>query len=175
MQRILLATALVLGSAQAKIFVFKADGCNTNFNDDANWLNLDGAEGAEVVTPSSFNGEAPEEVTFGDGADNFESIDVKISAGEYELGGLVLQDDMVLSLDEDGVVITFSEEAVGPAAQFVAGQTTEKGACSLGCHNNYLEYTGRDTDRAAVDYADREDLLDVSFCFLLFFKKYRGG
>ena len=163
MQRILLATAaLVLGTAQAKVYVFKADGCNTNFNDDANWLNLDATDdNATLVTPSNFDGEAPEEVTFGDGADGFESVDVKISAGEYELGGLVLQDDMVLSLDEDGVVITFSEDAVGPAAQFVAGQTTEKGACSLGCHSNYYEYVGRDKERAAVDY-DRRDDLSVS-------------
>jgi hypothetical protein len=167
--RVLLATAvaaLAASTAQAKVFVFKADACNTNFNDDANWLNLDATDdGATLVTPLGSGDAAPEEVTFGDGADHFESVDVKVSAGDYELGGLVLQDDMVLSLDEDGVVITFSEDAVGPAAQFVAGQTTEKGACSLGCHSNFYEYLGRDKERAAIDY-DRKDSKGISDDFV---------
>jgi hypothetical protein len=122
-------------------------------------VNPDAAEDGSITIPSTG---APEEVSFGDGAGNFESIDVKVPAGEYELGGLILQDNMVLSLDEDGVVLTFSEEAVGPSAQFIAGQTTEKGACSLGCHNNFYQYVGRDAEDAALNF-DADDLDTESY------------
>ena len=60
--------------------MFKADGCNTNFNDDANGRNLDGAAGTEVVTLTSFNGEARKEAT----------LHVTDGASEYERTATVL-------------------------------------------------------------------------------------
>ena len=47
---IVLLAALACG-ASAKIFVFKADQCNTNFNTDANFLD---AAGASTTAPVSF-------------------------------------------------------------------------------------------------------------------------
>jgi hypothetical protein len=91
------------------------------------------------------------------------SIDVKVAAGNYELGALYLQDDMVLSLDSDNVIITFSEDAAGPSASFTAGQTTEKSECSLGCHTNYWEYVGQGAEDGAiqVDLSDAENNDDL--------------
>ena len=46
--------------------------------------------------------------------------------------------------------MTFPENTeFGEPARFVAGQSTMKGECSLGCHSNFYEYLGRDEEEAS--------------------------
>ena len=45
--------------------------------------------------------------------------------------------------------------------RFIAGQTTEKGECSVGCHDNFYVFKGSKEDATSVDMkaaADNEDL-----------------
>ena len=88
----------------------------------------------------------PKEISFGDIEGKFESVDVRIPAGDYKMGTIVLQDNMILSLDKDGVSMTISGDADGPKARFTAGQSTEKGACSVGCNNNFWTFGGKKKD-----------------------------
>lgn len=73
---------------------------------------------------------------------SFYSVDAYVPGGEYDFGAqIVFEEDVVISLDEDGVMITFSENNLGPSAKFVAGQTTWKQECSMGCqvrHNRRI-------------------------------------
>jgi len=145
MMKLVLLSACV-AAASAKIFVFKADQCNTNFDDPTNWQNMD-----DKVSVSNPMSTIPSEISFGDASGKFESVDVRIPAGDYKMGTIVLQDNMVLSLDKDGVSMTISGDADGPKARFIAGQSTEKGECSVGCNKNFYVYDGKKKDAVAVD------------------------
>ena len=53
------------------------------------------------------------------------------------------QDDMSITFDDNEVNFVLDEDATGPSTAFIAGQTTEKGECSLGCHDNFYQFNGR--------------------------------
>lgn len=64
---------------------------------------------------------------------------------------------MTITFDavDNEVTFVLDSDATGPSAAFTAGQTTEKGECSLGCHDNFYAYTGRKVESALdVDITD---------------------
>ena len=70
-------------------------------------------------------------------------------SGTYSLGKMKLQKNMKIMFDVEGVRLGFDSSANGADASFTAGQDTKNPACSLGCHKNFFEYLGRNTEEAA--------------------------
>ena len=108
--------------------------CSTNFNADANFVVFDKVEADKSTGSTAPMAEKADEVTpraveFGDGADGFHSVDVYVPVGSYEFGKLVLEDDLVLTFDEDDVTLVLNEEATGPVTTFVAGPSNALFRC----------------------------------------------
>lgn len=73
-----------------------------------------------------------------DGSAN--EVDVLVKEGSYHFHSMVFPDNIMLTLDGDGVewVLTDESEVAGPTAFFIAGQS-DTDACDLGCSENWLE------------------------------------
>jgi hypothetical protein len=133
-----LACGTCLLSASAKIFVFKADKCNTNFNTAENF--------DTAAAPMSGAKAVPKSVEFG-----AKGVDVYVPEGEYEFGGLAFDDDMEFTFTDASATLYLNEAAAGPVATFVAGQTNDKAACSIGCHTNFYQFNGNVDAAVAAD------------------------
>lgn len=67
-----------------------------------------------------------------------------VAQGTYAMGSLMLQDNMVITLESDGVVLEFAgDEATGSPAFFVAGQE-QKPECDFNCAQNW--FVAKNTD-----------------------------
>merc|ERR1719199_683094 len=141
------AILALAGLSQAKVFLFNAEKCNTNFDNEANWNNPD--LGSDESTDTPMSAAKPSSVEFSAPSGNHKPVSVRVNQGEYAVGKIILQPNMRIQLEVEGVRLGFDSNANGAKAQFTAGQDTKNPACSLGCHNNFYEYLGRDMDEAA--------------------------
>ena len=96
----------------------------------------------------------PPAVEFAGADGSFSPVDVYVPEGSYAFGGLEFGDDMEMSFGEGEVTFDLDDDAGGAVKTFVAGQTTDKGECSVGCHDNFYTFDGRDVEEAVeVDVA----------------------
>jgi len=144
------AVLALAGLSQAKVFLFNAEKCNTNFDNMDNWNNPN--PGSTLMTPVVSNLHSPpRSIHFESAGGAQKAVSVRVNAGDYAVGSMTFQPNMKMMFDVEGVRLGFvaSKDADGVAAQFTAGQDTHNPACSLGCHSNFFEFLGRNTEEAA--------------------------
>ena len=70
----------------------------------------------------------PSSVEFSAPSGNHKPVSVRVNQGEYAVGKIVLQPNMRIQFDVEGVRLGFDSNANGAKAQFTAGQDTKNPA-----------------------------------------------
>jgi len=102
-----------------------------NFDNAANWV-----DPASTPLGNDQGSGAPAEVQFKDVAGHHDAVEIQVTGGKYELGKLMLEDGVGMSLESDSAIY-FNEQATGAPAVFTGGQSTKRPACSVGCQANF--------------------------------------
>ena len=110
-----------------------------------------------VTTAKDKDQQYPGLVEFADASEQTVPIDVLLPAESYRMKRLRLHNKMKMTFAADGAQLTFDAGAKEATATFTPGQTLFNPACSLGCHNNFFIYKGRQSTSVADAYRALQD------------------
>merc|ERR1719345_444568 len=110
------ALLTLAGLSQAKVFLFNAEKCNTNFDNMDNWNNPN--PGSTLMTPVVSNLHSPpRSIHFESAGGAHKAVSVRVNAGDYAVGSMTFQPNMKMMFDVEGVRMAFhtSKDADGVA------------------------------------------------------------